>query len=129
MTHSFKALAVTSALCLTLSGCFTTQDAFTGETQLRKSVAGAGLGAAVGAVAGAVIGNNVGDGNARRGALIGAGIAGLAGAGVGAYLDQQEAELRQQLQGTGVSVTRTQNGIILNMPSNVTFFLLLIAKV
>jgi outer membrane protein OmpA-like peptidoglycan-associated protein len=36
-------------------------------------------------------------------------------------MDQQEAKLRQQLQGTGVSVTRNGNIIVLNMPSNVTF--------
>ena len=57
----------------------------------------------------------------RKKALIGAGIGALAGAGVGAYMDQQEAQLRQQLQGTGVSVTRSGNNLILNMPGNVTF--------
>src|SRR5690606_10697376 len=36
-------------------------------------------------------------------------------------MDQQEAELRAQLQGTGVSVTRVGNQIVLNMPSNITF--------
>jgi outer membrane protein OmpA-like peptidoglycan-associated protein len=36
-------------------------------------------------------------------------------------MDQQEAELRAQLQGTGVSVTRVGEQIILNMPSNITF--------
>ncbi len=36
-------------------------------------------------------------------------------------MDQQEAELRAQLQGTGVSVTRVGDQIILNMPSNITF--------
>ena len=36
-------------------------------------------------------------------------------------MDRQEAKLRAQLQGTGVSVTRNGNNIILNMPGNVTF--------
>jgi outer membrane protein OmpA-like peptidoglycan-associated protein len=45
----------------------------------------------------------------------------LIGAGVGAYMDQQEQELRAQLAGTGVSVTRNGEFIILNMPSNITF--------
>ncbi|MGB3025857.1 OmpA family protein, partial [Paradevosia shaoguanensis] len=44
-----------------------------------------------------------------------------AGAGIGSYMDQQEAELRAQLRGTGVSVTRVGNEIVLNMPSNITF--------
>jgi len=43
------------------------------------------------------------------------------GAAIGNYMDRQEAELRAQLQGTGVSVTRNGDNIILNMPSNITF--------
>ena len=42
-------------------------------------------------------------------------------AGIGAYMDAQENELREQLAGTGVSVVRHGNDIVLNMPSNVTF--------
>src|SRR5690606_22704766 len=53
--------------------------------------------------------------------LIGAGVGALAGGGIGAYMDQQETRLRQQLQGTGVSVTRNGDVIVLNMPSNITF--------
>jgi outer membrane protein OmpA-like peptidoglycan-associated protein len=34
---------------------------------------------------------------------------------------KQEAKLREQLQGTGVSVTRVGDEIVLNMPGNVTF--------
>jgi outer membrane protein OmpA-like peptidoglycan-associated protein len=36
-------------------------------------------------------------------------------------MDRQEAKLRAQLQGTGVSVTRSGDNLILNMPGNVTF--------
>ena len=36
-------------------------------------------------------------------------------------MDKQEAKLRAQLQGTGVSVTRSGNDLILNMPGNITF--------
>jgi outer membrane protein OmpA-like peptidoglycan-associated protein len=53
--------------------------------------------------------------------LIGAGIGALAGGGVGLYMDNQEAKLRERLRGSGVSVTRVGEDIILNMPSNVTF--------
>ena len=53
--------------------------------------------------------------------LIGAGIGALAGGGVGLYMDNQEAKLRQRLEGTGVSVTRAGDRIILNMPSSITF--------
>lgn len=37
------------------------------------------------------------------------------------YMDKEEAELRTQLQGTGLSVTRVGNQIVLNLPANVIF--------
>ena len=51
----------------------------------------------------------------------GAGIGALAGGLVGNYMDREEAKLRAQLEGTGVSVTRVGDQITLNMPGNVTF--------
>jgi len=36
-------------------------------------------------------------------------------------MDREEAKLRAQLEGTGVSVTRNGDQIILNMPGNITF--------
>ena len=36
-------------------------------------------------------------------------------------MDVQEAKLREKMQGTGVSVTRNGDNIVLNMPNNVTF--------
>ncbi len=36
-------------------------------------------------------------------------------------MDQQEAKLRQYLQGSGVSVTRNGDTITINMPGNITF--------
>ena len=36
-------------------------------------------------------------------------------------MDKQEAELRAELEGTGVSVVRNGDNITLNMPGNVTF--------
>ena len=46
---------------------------------------------------------------------------GAAGGAVGAYMDKQEADLRKEIAGTGVSVTRQGDNLILNMPSNITF--------
>ncbi|KQT66039.1 MULTISPECIES: OmpA family protein [unclassified Aureimonas] len=106
------------AATLLLSGC--TTNPYTGESQLSNTVGGAGIGAGVGALGGYVIGRATGV-DAGRAALIGAGIGGIGGAGIGAYMDNQEAELRRQLQGTGVSVTRVGDRIVLNMPSNITF--------
>ena len=53
--------------------------------------------------------------------LLGAGLGALTGGGIGLYMDRQEAELRAQLRGSGVSVTRVGHNIVLNMPSNITF--------
>ena len=106
------------AASMTLAGCQTT-DAYTGEKKVNKTTKGAGIGALAGAVLGAATGDNSKE--RRKRALIGAGVGALAGAGVGAYMDRQEAKLRAQLQGTGVSVTRNGNDLILNMPGNITF--------
>ena len=46
---------------------------------------------------------------------------GIVGAGIGAYMDVQEAKLREQLQGTGVQVVREGDNIRLIMPGNITF--------
>jgi outer membrane protein OmpA-like peptidoglycan-associated protein len=76
------------------------------------------MGAGIGALAGAGVGALAGD---TKGAMIGAGIGALAGGSVGYYMDRQEAKLREQLQGTGVSVTRQGDNLILNMPGDITF--------
>jgi outer membrane protein OmpA-like peptidoglycan-associated protein len=104
------------SVCLAwaLAACQTI-DPYTGEQKTSNATKGAAVGAASGAVIGAIAGGD------RKGAAIGAGVGLLAGAGVGHYMDQQEAKLRAQLQGTGVSVTRRGDNIILNMPGNVTF--------
>jgi outer membrane protein OmpA-like peptidoglycan-associated protein len=112
-------ILVAALAALSLSAC-TSINPFTGETQISNTTGGALVGAGGGAVAGAIIGSATGA-DPRVAALIGAGIGGLTGAAIGRYMDQQEAELRAQLQGTGVSVTRVGNQIILNMPSNITF--------
>jgi outer membrane protein OmpA-like peptidoglycan-associated protein len=98
-------------------GC--TIDPYTGEKKTSKTAWGTGIGAAAGAAVGALTGHN--SESRRRNALIGAGLGALTGAGVGYYMDTQEAKLRHQLQGTGVSVTREGDRIILNMPGNITF--------
>jgi outer membrane protein OmpA-like peptidoglycan-associated protein len=103
-----------------LAGC--TTDPYTGESQLSKTAAGAMIGTAAGAAGGAAIGAIAGGGRgAAKGAMIGAGVGVLSGGAVGAYMDIQEAKLREQLRGTGVSVTRVGNEVVLNMPGNVTF--------
>lgn len=100
------------------TSCSTTNP-YTGEKQVSKAVIGAGAGAAAGAVVGLITGDDSRE--RRKHALIGAGLGALAGGAVGYYMDVQEAKLRQKLAGTGVSVMRDGDNIILNMPSNITF--------
>ena len=113
-----KFVNATVGLTFLLAGCST--DPFTGEQKISNTAVGVGAGAGVGAIAGAIIGSAV-SADARKAALIGAGIGALTGGGIGLYMDNQEAKLRQRLEGTGVSVTRVGDSIVLNMPSNITF--------
>jgi len=105
-------IATCSSLALVLSGCQTTNP-YTGEKET-SNAALYGIGAAV--VCG-LIGSTKNSKSARNAA---AGC-GLIGAGIGAYMDAQEAELRQELQGTGVQVQRNGDQIKLIMPGNITF--------
>ena len=110
-------LAATT-LMVVVSGC-TTLDPYTREEKTSSATKGALIGAGIGAVVGLISGDDAVE--RRQHALIGAGVGALAGGAVGAYQDKQEAELRAELEGTGVSVTRIGDNITLNMPGNVTF--------
>ena len=101
-----------------LSAC-TTLDPYTREERTARAQRQAVIGAAAGAVAGLITGDSSMERKKR--ALVGAGLGALAGAGVGAYMDRQEMRLRQELDRTGVSVTRVGDNITLNMPGNITF--------
>ena len=103
-----------------LQSC-TTFDPYTGEQKTTKTAVGAGIGASVGAVVAYL--DNKGDDSRKRNQRILAAAAGGAaiGGGIGYYMDKQEAKLRQQLRGTGVSVERVGDNINLIMPGNITF--------
>lgn len=119
MNSSFvRAVLIGTAIAVLASACYTT-DPYTTDREMNKTSKGAMIGAAAGAVVGLLTGDNSRE--RRERALIGAGVGGLAGAGVGVYMDKQEAKLREQLRGTGVSVTRIGDNITLNMPGNITF--------
>ncbi|CAH0246337.1 MULTISPECIES: OmpA family lipoprotein [Erwinia] len=115
-----KKSVVTIALVLSgtlaLAGC--TTNPYTGEREAGKSGIGAGLGAALGAGVGMISSSKKDRG---KGALIGAAAGAALGGGAGYYMDVQEAKLRDKMKGTGVSVTRNGDNIVLNMPNNVTF--------
>ena len=108
-----------TALCVAigLSGC-STINPYTGEEQTSSAVKGGALGAATGALVGVLASSKHDRG---KGALIGAATGAAVGGGIGYYMDVQEAKLRQKMKGTGVSVTRQGDNIILNMPNSVTF--------
>lgn len=101
-----------------LASCQTTNP-YTGNPQMSKSTSGAIIGGLVGAGIGSLTGS--GSTDRRQKAMVGAGIGALGGGLIGNYMDRQEAELRAQLRGTGVSVSRNGNDLVLNMPGDVTF--------
>lgn len=107
--RGFKLTALACAAALT--AC--TTNPYTGEQQASKAATyGAGA-AAVCALVGAMDSKKK-----ARNAALGCGIV---GAGVGGYMDVQEAKLREELEGSGVRVAREGDNIRLVMPGNITF--------
>jgi len=104
-----------------LAACMTTTNPYTREPQLARTAGGAMIGAAAGAIGGAIYSGGKSSRAKRKAILIGAGVGALTGGAIGNYMDRQEAELRAQLEGSGVSVTRNGDQISLNMPGNITF--------
>jgi outer membrane protein OmpA-like peptidoglycan-associated protein len=113
-----KVAALVVGAVIALPGC-TTLDPYTREEQPARAQRQAVIGAAVGGAVGLITGDSSMERKKR--ALVGAGLGALAGAGVGTYMDRQEAKLRAELERTGVSVTRIGDNITLNMPGNITF--------
>ncbi|MBV7434144.1 OmpA family protein [Cardiobacteriaceae bacterium TAE3-ERU3] len=102
-----KSVLLASAIAFGLTGCVGSQNQ------------NAAIGTALGAVAGGVLGHQVNDDNGR---YVGAAVGALAGGLVGNYMDQQQNQLQQQMQGTGVDVNRVDQGTLqLNIPDSVLF--------
>ncbi len=117
-TRAMKHILAITVFAVFVTGC-KTLDAYTREEKTSGTTKGALIGAAAGAVVGLISGDDAVE--RRQHALIGAGIGALAGGAIGRYQDKQEAALRAELEGTGVSVVRNGDNITLNMPGNVTF--------
>ncbi|UXY52108.1 OmpA family protein [Pseudomonas tohonis] len=114
-----RRLIIAATAVALLSGC-ASQNPYENQGPrqgVSKTATYGGLGAVAGAIAGAAINHD----NRGKGALIGAAVAGAAGAGYGYYADKQEAELRRSMEGTGVQVQRQGDNINLVMPGNITF--------
>ena len=120
MHYKLITMAVIAALSVSVSGC-KTLDAYTGESKTSSATKGGAIGAGIGALIGYVSAKDKSSRDRRKAILIGAGVGGVTGAGIGVYMDKQEAKLRDKLAGTGVSVTRNGDEVILNMPGNITF--------
>lgn len=118
--HSRKGITISIlvATAVVATGC-KTLDPYTREEQTSSATKGALIGAAAGAAVGLISGDDAVE--RRQRAMLLAGIGALAGGTIGYYMDRQEAALRAELEGTGVSVTRMGDNITLNMPGNITF--------
>ncbi|NWN91235.1 OmpA family protein [Marinobacter adhaerens] len=114
MKKTMLALAVTT---MGLAGCMT-YDPYTGEEKTSDATKGSIIGALGGAAVGAATSSKSDRG---KGALIGAAGGAAVGGGIGYYMDRQEAQLRQKLEGSGVRVVRNGDEIELVMPGNITF--------
>ncbi|MCL2644494.1 MAG: OmpA family protein [Betaproteobacteria bacterium] len=115
--NKITTICIAIAFCTpNLSGC-----ANMGETERTTAT-----GAAVGAAAGGVIGRATAGGNKGQSTATGAVIGAVVGAG-GGYLwsqrmQKQKADMEQATQGTGVSVTQTDdNRLRLDIPSDISF--------
>lgn len=116
MKRNILVTAIVVASTLGLTAC-SSDNAYTGEQQPNKTTVGAGAGAATGAIVGAAL-------TGGPGAILGAAAGGaLVGGTAGYTYDQYETGVRQQLQGTGVSVIEIEgsNDIMLVMPSDIHY--------
>ncbi len=113
MKHTHSLIAI-SLFAFIAGGCATSPDDPNANAK-QKAMIGAAVGTAIGLATGdsAV--------ERRQQAMVGAALGAAAGGGIGHYQDKQEAKLRQQLQGTGVDVSREGDNIMLDMPSGITF--------
>lgn len=115
-----RILALSLTISIVLSGC-TTYDAYTGEEKTTNTAKGAGIGAGAALVLSYLTNRKQSSKVRKKRMLQAAGIGAIVGGGAGYYMDSQEAKLRKQLRGTGVSVQRDGNNINLVMPGNITF--------
>lgn len=116
-----KLFVILSAISLlTVSAC-KTFDPYTGDEKTSNTAKGAGVGAGIAAVVTYLKNRKESTRERNRKVLKAAGVGAIAGAGVGYYMDTQEAKLRQQLRNSGVSVQREGDHINLVMPGNITF--------
>ncbi len=106
-------IVIFSVSALSVLTACTTQDAYTGETKVNR--------ATTYGIVGAVVCGAIGATESSKRARNAATACGLAGAGVGAYMDAQEKKLREELVDSGVQVVRDGDNLRLVMPNSITF--------
>jgi outer membrane protein OmpA-like peptidoglycan-associated protein len=82
-----------------------------------RAITGGAIGAGAGGVIGGAIGHQLG--NTAAGAIIGAAIGGSAGVAIGAYMDKQAEEIRNDIK--GAQVERVGEGIKITFNSGILF--------
>jgi len=113
VTAVARALAMITAMCLSLSACETMKDTmdsiniFDDKDETSSTSSGASTTDSAG--------------EPRKAAVLQAGVEPVSAGSVGYYMDQQEAKLREQLAESGVNVTRAGENIILSIPGSATF--------
>lgn len=78
-------------------------------------------GAIFGGILGAGLGAVSGASNKTTAVLGGAALGAITGAAIGNSLDQQAAELRQQLATEGITITNTGESLVVSLPQDITF--------
>ena len=112
MKHSRILLSgLAAASLLGTTACVT--DPNTGERKVSRTAIGGVGGAGLGYLLGGLIGG-------KTARIVGAGIGGVAGGAIGYQLDKQIKELDEATAGSGVDVTQTADGFMVNLP-DVTF--------
>ncbi len=114
-----KIIASLSAIALGLSG-------LVGCANMSETQKTTGTGAGIGAGLGAIIGATTAGGHKGKSTATGAAIGAAVGAGGGylwsKHMEKQKAEMEQATEGTGVSVSQTDdNRLKLDIPSDVSF--------
>jgi outer membrane protein OmpA-like peptidoglycan-associated protein len=112
-------IALSLAAILGLAAC---QDS---TTRIQDPNYRAQNGALTGAVFGGILGAAAGGGGSKearnRSLLLGAALGAAAGGAIGANLDQQAADLRNNLGNPNVTVTNMGSYLLVNLPESVTF--------
>lgn len=106
-------IALPLVATIALAGCMDTSTMSDPDSKARQ-------GAITGAVLGGIVGLAQNDGKLGK-AAAGAVIGGALGAGVGGLLDQQAADLRQDLGNDDVEIVNTGSELIVTLPQDILF--------